>query len=1333
MRDAFSARDTPETAASEPGPFLPRMLGAYELIEEIGRGGMGVVYRARQKALDRFVAVKLLLGGSFSSEAALRRFQTEAAAVADLHHPGIVGVYDFGEHDGQPYLVMELIEGRNLTAVCDGRPMEARRAARLLCGLAEAVAHAHAHRILHRDLKPSNVLVDEAGHARVTDFGLARRMGEAGGATLTGQMLGSPSYASPEQASGGVDGTGPAVDIYGLGALFYHLLTGRPPFNAATPTETLRLVLEAEPPAPTVLNPALPRDLETICLKCLAKDPARRYETAAALADDVQRFLEHRPILARRPSMGYRICKFTRRHRVGVAATAGVVFALGLGAAIAVHGLLRAEREKLAAEEAMDQMTAAQTQLQLDVLHDVDRVVDASPLIAKAASVVRYFESLPPHSRTRAVELKHAEALELLANVLWASPQHDVSRATQAAREQLALREKIARESPDDDDAAAELIRAEGGMRVAANNHQFPFPLEHNVDMVRRFEVLSDRFPDSAKVKRCLATCLSYYAFAAVKGNLPDEAMAAARRARALREELVAAGYSDRHLPFIETDSLRAEAHAHAAKRDSLAAAETYTLLYERLAEKLRSDPADDTLRYEAARAALWGSHQIMNADSHDVACEVQLVAREHIRILIDRYPTRQDYRKIYVIAHRMEADHLTYGDGRFDRARAAWLHIDGLTKLLQGHSGGMDAVNTLALLAARSGDTVSARAWLDEGQKRFDAWLLEMPDDPEIRRLNRMRFEEWRWLAFVGIQAWSEALEQANQLLAEADDGLARKPELPELVVRRVMADVQAGIALAGLGRSPEAVVRMRDAVDRLAGMPFVYPVYKADHVFIEGTLSLCHALSDTGQLGDARRRAWALLGKQGYTADSHWVANELRARVWVLLARVLDPAEAPLRLACCERAWTILTAPESAGRITRDGREALEAARRIADEARAAYDALPIEQLAARLDAAAATDPALVDALLAADERAWGPDSAQSASFSAYARDAQRAMRLRCAELVARHPDSVGARFLHARTYRMEAFQALSLGARVDATRAALLDYDARLEKFASLPGYEGVGRIRALNAMHLAQLAASTGDARLASSEIAEARTREENWLASGALTGHEAHRWRARWLQEEALCAWSLQDRAELERVARASLDEVDAGLAEGIEYPDLRVRRAVGKAFSVLALPPDGLITTDHATLQDCRRELVSVAASDADFAVQSLVWALEDAVIAQFRAAGKTEPARAEAERVLRKVSDLRPFETERWCVDLQRAKAQVHLAAFLDPSVAMEELRRSELLDQACLLLATREAEGRMTRDGYKTRTKLIHLRGSICPENRTHGVGYHLALATP
>ena len=351
-------------------PYLGtiRYLGDYELLEEIARGGMGVVYRARQKKLNRLVAVKVLLGGEFANETFIKRFRREAEAAASLNHPNIVSIYEVGEHEGQPYFSMELIEGRSLAELVREKPLPARQAAQILKTIAEAVHFAHERRLLHRDLKPSNVLVDALDVPHITDFGLAKYVEGDADLTQTGQILGTPNYMAPEQADPKRGPTTAASDVYSLGAVLYHLLTGRPPFMAETVAQTLRLGTEAEPVSPRLLNPDVPRDLETICLKSLQKEPQRRYASAQELAGELGCFLRDEPIRARPIGAPARLtrwcrCKPALAASLGVAAALLLVIAIGSPVAIIRIDEQRKHAEAAGKREAQARLRAEAQEL----------------------------------------------------------------------------------------------------------------------------------------------------------------------------------------------------------------------------------------------------------------------------------------------------------------------------------------------------------------------------------------------------------------------------------------------------------------------------------------------------------------------------------------------------------------------------------------------------------------------------------------------------------------------------------------------------------------------------------------------------------------------------------------------------------------------------------------------------------------------------------------------------------------------------------------------------------------------------------------------------------
>jgi WD40 repeat protein len=331
---------------------LPRAFGQYELLEEVARGGMGIVFKARQPQLNRVVAVKVLAAGQFAAPDFVKRFRTEAEAVASLDHPNIVPIYEVGECEGQPFFSMKFVEGGSLAGRISGLgfQMSGQGAAGLLGKLARAVHYAHQRGILHRDIKPGNVLLDANGEPHLTDFGLAKLVEKESTLTRTIAMLGTPSYMSPEQARGEAKQLTTAVDVYGLGAVFYELLTGQPPFAGGTTMETVRQVLEKEPRRPSGLKPGIDRDLETICLKCLQKEPARRYGSAEALAEDLERWLNHEPIRARPITAAGRLLKWMQRNPK--VATLAVL--LNLALALGVAGVLMASMRLAAANRDKD-------------------------------------------------------------------------------------------------------------------------------------------------------------------------------------------------------------------------------------------------------------------------------------------------------------------------------------------------------------------------------------------------------------------------------------------------------------------------------------------------------------------------------------------------------------------------------------------------------------------------------------------------------------------------------------------------------------------------------------------------------------------------------------------------------------------------------------------------------------------------------------------------------------------------------------------------------------------------------------------------------------------
>lgn len=384
----------------------------YEILGELGRGGMGVVYKARDLALNRLVALKMVLTGMHAGSEEIARFRREAEAVAQLQHVGIVQIYEIGESGALPYLALEYCGGGSLESLLAGTPQPPREAAELMETLARTVQHAHSQGVIHRDLKPANVLLADAmPHAavpKITDFGLARRI-DQGSQTQEGTVLGTPSYMAPEQAQGQTHAVGPSVDVYALGAILYECLTGRPPFKAASPVETVMQVISQDPVPPTRLNPRIPIDLETICLKCLRKEPHGRYASAGELADDLHRFLQGEPIHARPVSAWERGVKWVKRHPAVAALAALSIFLAIVGAAgvawswfDAVRERRRADRERASAEQQTEAARQARAQAERNLYFNRIALAEREFLSNNVRRALELLESCP-------VEYRHWE------------------------------------------------------------------------------------------------------------------------------------------------------------------------------------------------------------------------------------------------------------------------------------------------------------------------------------------------------------------------------------------------------------------------------------------------------------------------------------------------------------------------------------------------------------------------------------------------------------------------------------------------------------------------------------------------------------------------------------------------------------------------------------------------------------------------------------------------------------------------------------------------------------------------------------------------------------
>ncbi|MCX6632914.1 MAG: serine/threonine-protein kinase [Candidatus Solibacter sp.] len=415
--------------AGTPGLAKPRSFGDYELLEEIAYGGMGVVYKARQKSLDRIVALKLLLFGPHAPPESVKRFRAEAVATAALQHPNIVAIHEVGFCEGQHFIAMDYVEGQPLSALIRGSPLPARRAASYVKTIAEAIHYAHEHGILHRDLKPANVLIDANDQPRVTDFGLAKRLDDSQLSTLdsqltiTGQVLGSPNYMPPEQATGKRGTLSRRSDVYALGAILYHALTGRPPFAGESVAETVQRVVYDEPVSPRLLSPGVPRDLDTVCLKCLEKEPGKRYTTAQMLAEELGRFLEGQPVHARPVSRPAKVWRWSQRNPRLATAIGAALLSLLLGLAGVSWQWRRAESQQRRAEA--NELMARQNAYASDMLLAQH---------AHAAGNLRLTESLLDKHRPQLSTLNHQPSTDLRGwewRYLWQLCQADESSRLQ--------------------------------------------------------------------------------------------------------------------------------------------------------------------------------------------------------------------------------------------------------------------------------------------------------------------------------------------------------------------------------------------------------------------------------------------------------------------------------------------------------------------------------------------------------------------------------------------------------------------------------------------------------------------------------------------------------------------------------------------------------------------------------------------------------------------------------------------------------------------------------------------------------------------------------------
>jgi tetratricopeptide (TPR) repeat protein/predicted Ser/Thr protein kinase len=703
---------TGQVGATPSPPKVLRYFGDYELLDEIARGGMGVVYRARQKSLNRVVAVKMILGGQLATAAEVQRFHTEAEAAANLHHPNIVAIHEVGEHESLHYFSMDFVAGKSLAALVLQNPLPPLRAAAYVQRIAEAVYYAHQHGILHRDLKPSNVLVDETDQPRITDFGLAKRLEHESGLTASGAVLGTPSYMPPEQAEGRHQLVSPASDVYSTGAILYELVTGRPPFRAESPIETLRQVLDAEPAPPSLLNPNVDRDLETICLKCLQKDPARRYATAQFLADDLSRFLRGEPILARPVGVGERLVRWCRRNPRIAALAATVLILIVTVAAGSTTAAIWIAREK------------AQTELAREA-------ADAQRVRAEA-------------NFQKAREAVHKMLTRVADDVLLELPQTEPVRRA-LLQDALVFYQGFLRERATDpivqQETALAYYRVAEIQRMLGDNAESHDAYEHAIGL---FGDLVNRFPDRPDYAHDLANAYNYLGELERTIGRLDDAEQSYRKAIGLQQPLVGGhdaepAHRAAHARSLYNLGIVLKNTGRSDDAD-LAYANAVTIL-EELCEQHHGEAK---FRLELAQCLI--NRGILLKDTRKLA-EAEAAYDHAIQILeelIGEHPAKLEYRLALAacsnnMGNLLLADASRYGDvtSHFQRAFDLYEKLVSDFPSVPSHRRELaNGCNSLAALLSRTGKMPEARRKWERGREIAEVLVGEFPDVPDYHQI---------------------------------------------------------------------------------------------------------------------------------------------------------------------------------------------------------------------------------------------------------------------------------------------------------------------------------------------------------------------------------------------------------------------------------------------------------------------------------------------------------------------------------------------------------------------------------------------------------------------
>jgi serine/threonine protein kinase/Tfp pilus assembly protein PilF len=841
---------------------LPPNLPGYEILGELGRGGMGVVFKARQLSLNRVVALKMVLAGSRADPEGLARFRREAEAVAALQHPNIVQIYEVGEHEGRPFFSLEFCPGGSLERRVRRTPLPPAEAARLLVTLAHAVHYAHERGVVHRDLKPANILLAASDLAdpaesqaadlipKVTDFGLAKRLETPGGQSASGQLLGTPSYMAPEQARGDNQLVGPLADVWALGATLYELLTGRPPFLGASWMETLGQVLSQEPVPPRRLQPGVPRDLQTICLKCLHKEPARRYGSAAALAKDLERFLADEPIKARPTSRWERVVKWARR-RPAVAALIGVS-ALTVVSLLAVSLWFnvkltaeaeRAEANLLKARSAVDHMytqVAEKWLAQEAQLEEVQR-----EFLEKALGF--YTDFLREQGGDPAVLEETARAHRRVADIqMKLGRQREAERAY---REALTLVERLAAGRPGQPAHRQELAAIHARLGTLFKETSRPAEAEGAFrQAVAVQEVLVAEFTEAAAYRQDLALSHNNLGIFLLRSGRPEEAEQAFRDALRHRRLL-----AERHPQEAEYRSEVGGTLNNLAVllRERGELMEALSLLRQAIAHQQRA------LRANARHV---GYRRFLRQHYWNAANTLELLG--------ESAAAEGDYRRTLTESEKLVAD--------FPRVPN---YANELGRVL----------NDLAALLSDRGQFGEARQMLERALRHQQAALKSNPDNSTYRRsLHSHHWARGKVLARSGAHA---AAEEAYHQALDVSKGLTRDfPRVPEYWQGQAALLHDLGWLLLGTGRRQQAGGVFRQALalqERLVSDPAVRPADRWELANSHNQLARAladvpvPALRDSGRAVALAEKAVALSPRTGLFWNTLGLAH-CRAGDW-------------------------------------------------------------------------------------------------------------------------------------------------------------------------------------------------------------------------------------------------------------------------------------------------------------------------------------------------------------------------------------------------------------------------------------------------------------------